>query len=105
MDLSLLSISPLSEQGDYTIVLGCQADGASIVDLEVKASVKKGLIVRMEITVLALEQTGESVLLPARQAAAALDPEIRQARLYPRYRWQEGRLIPYLSYQIEKREP
>ena len=59
----------------------------------------------MEITVLALEQTGESVLLPARQAAAALDPEIRQARLYPRYRWQEGRLIPYLSYQIEKREP
>lgn len=105
MDLSLLSISPLSEQGDYTIVLGYQADGASIVDLEVKASVKKGLIVRMEITVLALEQTGESVLLPARQAAAALDPEIRQARLYPRYRWQEGRLIPYLSYQIEKREP
>lgn len=105
MDLSLLSISPLSEQGDYTIVLGRQADGAPIAGLEVRADVKQGLIVRMELTVLALEQTGESALLPARQAAAALDADIRQARLYPRYGWQEGRLVPYLSYLVEKREP
>ncbi len=104
MDLSLLSISPLSEQGDYTIVLSCQAEGAPIAGLEVKADAKNGLIVRMELTILTLEQTGESVLLPARQAAAALGPEIRQARLYPRYGWQEGKLAPYLSYRDAKGE-
>lgn len=104
MDLSLLSISPLSEQGDYTIVLGCQAEGAPIGGLTVTAQAKGGVIVWMEMTALTLEQTGEAVLLPARQAAAALGQQVRRARLAPRYGWQEGKLTPYLSYRTGGKE-
>lgn len=104
MDLSLTSISPLSPQGDYTIVLGCQTEGAPVKGLTVTARAKEGVIVWMEMTVITLERTGETTLLPARQAAAALGAQARQARLFPRYSWQEGRLTPYLSYRTQGKE-
>ena len=50
-----------------------------------------------KMQVMNVSQGEEMELLPYEQAAAALMGR-ENARLLPRYRLQEGRLIPYMSY-------
>ena len=100
MTVSLRSITPLNEEGDYTIVFGCQVQGVPLSASgagSIVAQAEDGVIVSLEMQVMNVSQGEEMELLPYEQAAAALMGR-ENARLLPRYRLQEGRLIPYMSY-------
>lgn len=104
--LSLRSITPLNEEGNYTIVFGCTVDGVPLGSGgrdAVVAQVENGRITALEMTVMSLAPADEVTLLPYRQAVAALDaPADGRLRLLPRYSRTGGRLTPYLSYTIQE---
>ena len=99
-NLSLHSISPLNREGNYTMVFGREVDGLPLSGQDITVKTEKGVIVSMELRTFSLVAQSTVPLLPHRQAAAALG-EQNQVRLLPRYRLQDGQLLPYLSYTAE----
>ena len=99
--LSLKSIQPGQGEGEYTILFSSRAQGVSLTSQGVAVQVRSGVIVSVEMHLLALTQTGERTLLPYPLAAAAMEGE-GPVRLQCRYALQEGKLTPYLSYAAEK---
>lgn len=104
--LSLRGITPLNEEGNYTIVFGYTVDGVPLGSGgrdAVVVQVENGRIIALKMTVMTLTPTDEVTLLPYRQAVAALDvPPGGGLRLTPRYSRTVGRLTPYLSYTVQE---
>lgn len=92
--------------GEYEIIFGRECGGVPIGDYSAKpiyAKISNGAIVFFEMQIYNLTQTGETAVLPYRQAMAVIPKSGGSLRMSVRYSSADGQMTPYLGTQAEER--